>query len=84
VEPKFCSGKTSGLVRSLKSTGDQIDRIIQNGNPLVLDGLDRMPGDPENSAKGQYISLLRVLSGLGNSVIIISDLDPLAISSIGE
>ena len=79
--PSSAPAKPAAWYRVSRSTGDQIDRVIQNGSPLVLRGFDRMPDDPENSTKAN-ISLLRVLSGLGNSVIIISDLDPLAISSI--
>jgi hypothetical protein len=47
----------------------------------VLRNFDRLPDEAESSAKAN-MSLLRALSGLGNSVIIISDLDPLAKSSI--
>jgi hypothetical protein len=78
--PNSAPAKPAAWYRVSRS-GDQIDRVIQNGSSLVLRGFDRMPDDPENSTKAN-ISLLRVLSGLGNSVIIISDLDPLAISSI--
>ncbi len=81
LNPSSAPAKPAAWYKLSRSSGDQIDRIIQNGKALVLRNFDRLPDDPESSAKAN-ISLLRLLSGLGNSVIVISDLDPLAISSI--
>jgi hypothetical protein len=64
-----------------KHVGDQIDGIIRNGRPLVLRNFDRLPVDAESTAK-THAALTRLLSAFGNTVIIISDLDPLSISSI--
>jgi hypothetical protein len=66
-----------------KSDGDQIERIIQDGRPLVLRNFSGLPNDAD-SAANMNAGLLRALSGLGNSVIILSDLDPSLITSIEE
>jgi len=81
LKPAPAPAKPGGWFRASRSSGDQIDGVIRNGSPVVLHNFDRLPDDPESSAKAN-MSLLRLLSGLGNSVIIISEIDPLAISSI--
>jgi hypothetical protein len=80
LAPVSAPVKPAGWFKST-SSGDQIDRIIQNGHPLVLRNFDRLPDDSESSVKANN-SLLRLLSGLGDSVIIISEHDPLSMSSI--
>jgi hypothetical protein len=58
-----------------------VDVILHDGRPLVLRNLERLPDDPETAAKAHAI-LMRLLSSLGNSVIIVSSLDPILMSSI--
>ena len=58
-----------------------VDAILRDGRPLVLRNLERLADDPETAARTHAI-LMRLLSALGNSVIIVSSLDPILISSI--
>lgn len=73
--------KPVGGAETSKSAVNPIDGIIRDGRPLVLRCFDRLPDDPESSAKINAV-LLRILSELGNSVIIIFDMDPLSRPSI--
>jgi len=64
-----------------KSIGDQIEGIIRDGHPLVLRNFEALPDNAETAANA-HARLMRLLSGLANSVIIISDLDPSFMTSI--
>ena len=58
-----------------KSVVDHFGATILDGRPLVLRNFEHLPDDAAIAARANAV-LTRVLSGLGNSVIIISDLDP--------
>ncbi|HXM23833.1 MAG TPA: hypothetical protein VN948_21420 [Terriglobales bacterium] len=65
------------------STGDQVDGIIRDGHPLVLCNFERALDDPDSSQKS-LLTLQRVLSKLGKSVVITSMVDPVSKSPAGE
>jgi hypothetical protein len=73
--------KPTGWFKVSRSVVDQIDRIIRDGRPLVLRNYERLSNDPESVATA-FSALVRICSGFRNSVIIISDLDPMSIPSI--
>jgi hypothetical protein len=60
---------------------EQIGSIVRDGRSLVLRNFDCVPDDAGSSAKA-YSALIRVHSALGNSIIILSDIDPLLKPSI--
>jgi len=64
-----------------KSISDQIEGIIRDGHPLVLRNFEGLPDNAESAANANA-RLMSLLSGLANSVIIISDLDPSLMTSI--
>lgn len=60
-----------------------IDGMIRDGRPLILQNFERIPDDAEKTAKANA-ALMRLLSALGNSVILVSSLDPALIPAIEE
>ena len=60
-----------------------IDAMIQDKRPLILRNFERIPDDAEKTAKANA-ALMRLLSALGNSVILVSSLDPVLIPAIEE
>jgi hypothetical protein len=81
LEPIVAAPKVTDGVDASTTLGDQIDRIVRDGRSLVLRNFDRVPDDAGGSAKA-YSALIRVHSALGNSIIILSDIDPLLKPSI--
>jgi hypothetical protein len=73
--------KVTDGVEASTTLGDQIDRIVRDGRSLVLRNFDCVPDDAGSCAKA-YSALIRVHSALGNSIIILSDIDPLLKPSI--
>jgi len=61
--------------------GSAIDAMISDGRPLVLRNFERLPDDPEKLAKATA-AIVRLLTSLGNSVILVSSLDPVLVPSI--
>jgi hypothetical protein len=59
---------------------DPIDDIIRDGRPLVVRDFERLP-DKDESAARAHAALIRIVSALGNSVILVSDLDPVQMAS---
>ena len=60
---------------------DPIDAVIRDGRALVIHNFERLPDKEETAAKA-HAALTRILSALGNSVIIVSSLDPVQMTSI--
>jgi len=63
------------------SNSAAVDATIHDGRPLVMRHFERLPDNTERLAKANA-SLIRLLSSLGNSVILISSLDPVLVPSI--
>jgi hypothetical protein len=59
---------------------DLIDLIIRDGRPLVLHHFERLPDNVETATK-TLAALMRLLSALDNSVILVSSLDPVMVPS---
>ncbi|HWT82349.1 MAG TPA: hypothetical protein VN648_26490, partial [Candidatus Methylomirabilis sp.] len=70
-----------GATGATGPAADPIDVILRDGRPLVLRNFERLPDNPDTAAR-TLVTLLRLLSALGNSIIIVSTLDPILISSI--
>jgi hypothetical protein len=81
LEPTVPVAKVTDGVEASTTLGDRIDRIVRDGRSLVLRNFDCVPDDAGSSAKA-YSALIRVHSALGNSIIILSDIDPLLKPSI--
>lgn len=62
-------------------TSDPIDRVLRDGRVLVVHNFERLSDKDETAAKA-HAALTRILSALGNSVIIVSSLDPVQMTSI--
>ena len=62
-------------------TDDPIDAVLRDGRALVLRNFERLSDNDETAARANA-ALTRVLSALGNSVIIVSSLDPVLLTSI--
>jgi len=60
---------------------DPIDAVLRDGRALLLRNFERLSDKDETAAKA-HAALTRVLSALGNSVVIVSSLDPVLMSSI--
>ena len=58
-----------------------IDAILRDGRPLVLRNFERLSDEPAAAARA-HAALSRLVSGLGNSVILISSVDPVLVPSI--
>jgi len=81
LAPKATIAASGGGSETTTFTGDQVDQIVRDGRHLALRNFDRALDDVEASSKCIGI-LRRVLSGLGNSIIIISEVDPLSEPSV--
>ena len=81
LQDAAAQAKPAGATGATSLAADPIDVIIRDGRPLVLRSFERLPDDVETAAKA-HAALMRVLSALGNSVIIVSGLDPVMIPSI--
>ena len=77
---QFTSAATKSEVATQPSAAT-IDAMIHDGRPLVLRNFERLPDDPDEAAT-THDALTRLLSALGNSVILVSSLDPVLIPSI--
>jgi hypothetical protein len=73
--------KPAGAPGDLSPTSDPLDIIIRDGRPLVLRHFERLPDDVETATE-THAALVRVLSTLDNSVILLFSLDPCLIPSI--
>ncbi len=62
-------------------SADPIDAVIRDGRVLVIHNFERLPDKEETAAKA-HAALTRILSALGNSVILVSNLDPVQMNSI--
>jgi len=71
----------AAATQTAASNSAAIDAMIHDGRPLVLRNFERLPGDTEKLAKANA-ALIRLLSSLGNSVILIFSLDPVLVPSI--
>jgi len=58
-----------------------IDAILRDGRPLVLRNFERLSDEPAAAARA-HAALSRLVSALGNSVILISSMDPVLVPSI--
>ena len=81
VEAVAAQAKPPASSEPAVSVADRIDAMVKDGRPLVLCNFDRLPDDAEITGK-THAALTRLLSAIENTVIIISDFDPLSISSI--
>jgi hypothetical protein len=63
------------------SPADPIDAIIRDGRPLVLRNFERLSDSVETATKA-HAALMAVLSAFDNSVILVSNLNPVMIPSI--
>ena len=60
---------------------DPIDAVVRDGRVLVLRDFERLSDKDETAAQANA-ALTRLLSALGNSVIIVSSIDPVMLTSI--
>ena len=74
AEPAGATGDTS-------PAADPINVIRRDGRPLVLRKFERLPDNVETATK-IHAALMRVLSSLDKSVILVSSVDPVMIPSI--
>ena len=63
------------------SASSAIDAMLSDRRPVVLRNFERLPDDAEKLAKANA-ALTRLVSSLGNSVILVSSLDPVLVPSI--
>jgi hypothetical protein len=71
----------ASATQSLASPSSTMDAIISDRRPVVLRNFERLPDDAEKLAKANA-ALTRLISSLGNSVILVSSLDPVLVPSI--
>jgi len=55
--------------------------MVRDGRSLILRNFEQLPNDPDTTA-ATYAALIRLLSALGNSIILITSLDPVLVPSI--
>jgi hypothetical protein len=73
--------KPAGATEATSLAADPVNVMIRDGRPLVLRNVERLPDNVETATK-TYAALMRLLSALDNSVILVSSLDPVVIPSI--
>ena len=71
----------AGATGATTPAEDPIDAVLRDGRALVLRNFERLADKDETAAKA-HAAVTRVLSSLGNSVIIVSSLDPVLLTSI--
>jgi hypothetical protein len=64
-----------------KPTANPIEAMIRDGRPLVLRNFERLSDEPDIAAR-MHAALNRLVSALGNSVVLVSSMDPILIPAI--
>ena len=75
------SDKSAADAGFSRPPANPIDAILRDGRPLVLRNFERISDDPAAAARA-HAALSRLVSALGNSVILISSMDPVLVPSI--
>jgi hypothetical protein len=75
------SDKSAADAGSSRPPANPIDAILRDGRPLVLRNFERISDEPAAAARA-HAALSRLVSALGNSVILISSMDPVLVPSI--
>lgn len=78
MAPAAKPGAESG---SSRPAFNPIDAMIRNGRPLILRNFERLSDDPDSAAR-MLAAINRLVSALGNSVILVSSVDPILVPSI--
>ena len=81
LQDKAAQAKAAGATEATSPAADPIDVIIRDGRPLVLRNVERLSDNVETATKA-HAALMRLLSALDNSIILVSSLDPVMIPSI--
>jgi hypothetical protein len=80
-EASAASDKSAADAGFSRPPANPIDAILRDGRPLVLCNFERISDEPAAAARA-HAALSRLVSALGNSVILISGMDPVLVPSI--
>jgi len=80
-EAPASSDKSAADAGFSRPPANPIDAILRDGRPLVLRNFERVSDEPAAAARA-HAALNRLVSALGNSVILISSMDPVLVPSI--
>ena len=81
LQDAAAKARPAGATEDTSPAADPIDVIISNGRPLVLRNFERLPDSVETATKA-HAALMALLSAFDNSVILVSNLNPVMIPSI--